>query len=70
MTDIKLMNRVADSLSKKPEIKTKRNDENAVRPVKTTKLSDRFDLSIPVMQSLREIQIEEEEEYSPMGRRM
>ena len=67
MKDIKLMKRVADDLQKKHEIKSKRCDENIVKPVKTTDLSKRFDLSIPVKQSLMEMQMEEDE--SVLGRR-
>lgn len=60
--DIRLMKRVADELQKKHEIESKRADENVVKPVRTTDLSKRFDLSIPVKQSLLEIQMEDEEE--------
>ena len=61
MKDIRLMKRVADDLQKKPEIESKRRDESIVKPVKTTDLSKRFDLSIPVKQSLMEIQMEDDE---------
>lgn len=69
--DIQLMNQVADSLDTKHEIKSKRNDENIVKPVKTTKLSSRYDISLPVKQSLIEMQMEDEDEDdgSILGRR-
>lgn len=67
--DIRLMKRVADDLQKKHEIESKRADENTVKPVRTTDLSKRFDLSIPVKQSLMEIQMEDEEEDIHIGKR-
>lgn len=66
--DIRLMTQVADKLKKKPEIESLRRDEDMVRPVKTTDLGKKFDLSIPVKQSLLEMQIDEEENDMP-GRR-
>ena len=68
MRDIRLMSKIADGMSKKPEIESKRMDESQVRKVKTTDLSKRFDMSIPVKQSLLEIQMEDDEEIT-MGRR-
>lgn len=68
MRDIRLMSKIADSMSKKPEIESKRMDESQIRKVKTTDLSKRFDMSIPVKQSLLEIQMEDDEEIT-MGRR-
>lgn len=68
MRDIRLMSKIADGMSKKPEIESKRADENQVKPVRTTSLSDRFDMSIPVKQSLLEIQMEDDEEIT-MGHR-
>jgi len=62
------MSKIADGMSKKPEIESKRMDESQVRKVKTTDLSKRFDMSIPVKQSLLEIQMEDDEEIT-MGRR-
>lgn len=68
MRDIRLMSKIADGMSKKPEIESKRMDESQIRKVKTTDLSKRFDMSIPVKQSLLEIQMEDDEEIT-MGRR-
>lgn len=64
MRDIRLMSKVADSISKKPELESKRIDESQIRKVKTTDLSKRFDMSIPVRQSLLEIQMEDDEEIT------
>ena len=68
MRDIRLMSKIADGMSKKPEIESKRMDESQIRKVKTTDLSRRFDMSIPVKQSLLEIQMEDDEEIT-MGHR-
>ena len=71
MRDIRLMQRTANNLQVKPQIESKRADENIVKPVHTTNLGQRFDLSIPVKQSLREIEMQDEmdEDYSIVGRR-
>lgn len=69
MRDIRLMKRVADDIQKKHEVETKRSDESLVRPVRTTDLGKRFDLSIPVKQSLMEMQMEDEEEDITMGKK-
>lgn len=67
--DIRLMTRVAEKMQKKPQIESKRRDESIVKPVRTTDLSKKFDLSIPVKQSLMEIQMEDEEfMYGKRGR--
>ena len=62
MRDIRLMESVSNSLRKKHTVESKRIDESVVRPVRTTDLSKRFDLSIPVKQSLIEMQMEDEED--------
>lgn len=73
MRDIKLMSQMADKLDKKHEVKSARVDENLVRPAPTVNLSKRYDISIPVKQSLMEMQIENEMEdddaYIPGRRR-
>ena len=66
--DINLMQRVASKLKAKPELETKRSDENFVKPVYTIDLSKRFDISIPVRQSLMEMNMDEDE-YAPGKRR-
>ena len=64
MRDIRLMTRVADRMEKKPEIESKRADEKVVKPVRTTSLSKRFDMSIPVKQSLIELQMNEDDDIT------
>ena len=64
MRDIRLMTRVADRMEKKPEIESKRADEKVVKPVHTTSLSKRFDMSIPVKQSLIELQMNEDDDIT------
>lgn len=64
MRDIRLMKKVADNMGDKPEIKTQRADEGSVARVKTTNLGIRFDMSIAVRQSLREMQMEDDEELA------
>ena len=60
--DIRLMKQVADKFDVKKELESKRPDENKVKPVRTTKLSSRYDIGIPIKQSLMEMRMEEEEE--------
>lgn len=67
--DIELMQHVASGLKTKPELETKRTDENYVKPVHTIDLSKRFDISIPVKQSLMEMQMEDDEEDIIMGKK-
>lgn len=69
MKDIRLMTRVAEGMKKKPEIESKRADENVVKPVRTIDLSKRFDMSVPVKQSLMEIQMENDEDDVTFGHR-
>lgn len=68
--DIRIMNKTADKLDKKPEIVSERADERQ-QPlaVKTVRLSRNFDLSVPIQQSLAEMQAEEEEDNSILGRK-
>lgn len=67
--DIELMDRMSEKLGVKHEIETKRNDTNIIQPVKTTSLSDRFDISLPVKQSLIEMQMEDEEDDYIIGKK-
>lgn len=66
--DIKLMKKVASDMSDKNIIKSKRADETYVKPTRTIDLGNRFDISVPVRQSLIEMQMEDEEELM-YGRR-
>lgn len=62
MRDIRLMKKVADDIANKTVIASKRADTNVVKPVKTISLTQRFDMSISVRQSLLEMQFDDEKD--------
>lgn len=68
MKDIRLMQRVANKLNKTHEVESLRYDTNVVQPKHTIDLSKRFDVSIPVKQSLMEIEMQDEDDMT-YGRR-
>lgn len=67
--DIRLMQQVAAKLETKNEIKSARLDDVIIKPSKTISLDKKFDLSIPVKQSLLEIEIRETEDDNFVSRR-
>lgn len=68
MRDIRLMKSVAKEVEKKHVIKSKRIDTKKVTPVQTINLGSRYDMNIPVKQSLVEIRMDEDEDITSGSR--
>jgi len=64
LRDIRLMTKVAERLVNEKKIRTKRTDTHKVVPVRTINLGKKFDMSIPVKQSIAEMQLNADEQHT------